>query len=208
MVKRPSETLSGGERARLVLALIAWQRPALLILDEPTNHLDLEMRHALSIALQDYKGAMILVSHDRELLARTVDEYWLVAQGQVREFKGDLDAYRDLVQSRLARPGNFDDRNDESKKGRRRAAAERRRESEPLRKRIKQLDAQILALNDSLAELDTTLADVGAYERLSGDELNQLLAAQGEQRRDLESAEQTWLELHEALESVTTEARV
>ncbi len=208
MVKRPCETLSGGERARLVLALIAWQRPALLILDEPTNHLDLEMRHALSIALQDYTGAMILVSHDRELLARTVDEYWLVAHGQVREFKGDLDAYRDLVQSRLAHPDNLDDRNDETKKGRRRAAAERRRESEPLRKRIKQLDAQIRTLNDSLAELDTTLADVGAYERLSGDELNQLLAAQGEQRRDLESAEQTWLELHEALESVTNEARV
>jgi ATP-binding cassette subfamily F protein 3 len=209
MVKRPSETLSGGERARLVLALIAWQRPALLILDEPTNHLDLEMRHTLSIALQDYKGAMILVSHDRELLARTVDEYWLVAHGHVREFKGDLDAYRDLVQSRLAHPENtFDDKNNESKKGRRRAAAERRRESEPLRKRIKQLDAQIRRLNDSLAELDTTLADVGAYERLSGDELNQLLAAQGEQRRDLESAEQAWLESHEALESVTDESRV
>ncbi len=212
MVKRPSETLSGGERARLVLALIAWQRPALLILDEPTNHLDLEMRHTLSIALQDYKGAMILVSHDRELLARTVDEYWLVAHGHVREFKGDLDAYRDLVQSRLAHPENleatFNDSNSESKKGRRRAAAKRRRESEPLRKRIKQLDAQIRRLNDSLAELDTTLADVGAYERLSGDELDQLLAAQGEQRRDLESAEQTWLELHEALESITNEARV
>ena len=207
IVKRPSATLSGGERARLVLALIAWQRPALLILDEPTNHLDLEMRHALSIALQDYTGAMILVSHDRELLARTVDDYWLVGEGRVREFKGDLDAYRDLVQSRLANASGAV----ASKKGRRRAAAEQRRESEPLRKRIKQLDAQIRTLSDSLAELDGTLSDASAYERLSSEQLNQLLATQGEQRRDLEIAEHAWLELHDALEvleALANEARV
>jgi len=204
MAKRPSATLSGGERARLVLALIAWQRPALLILDEPTNHLDLEMRHALSIALQDYTGAMILVSHDRELLARTVDDYWLVAQGGVRTFKEDLDGYRNLVQFRLANPEG----SDVTKKGRRRVAAARRREAEQLRRRIKRLDAKIRKLSDSLAELDTTLADSNAYERLSGDELNQLLANQGEQRRDLEIAEHTWLELHDALETVTHEASV
>ncbi len=207
IVKRPSATLSGGERARLVLALIAWQRPALLILDEPTNHLDLEMRHALSIALQDYTGAMILVSHDRELLARTVDDYWLVADGRVLEFKGDLDAYRDLVQSRLANASGAV----ASKKGRRRAAAQQRRESEPLRKRIKQLDAQIRKLNDSLEKLDGTLGDASAYERLSSEQLNQLLATQGEQRRDLEFAEHAWLELHDALDALETlanEARV
>ncbi len=198
IIKRPSVTLSGGERARLVLALIAWQRPALLILDEPTNHLDLEMRHALSIALQDYTGAMILVSHDRELLARTVDDYWLVADGRVLEFKGDLDAYRDLVQSRLANASGAV----ASKKGRRRAAAQQRRESEPLRKRIKQLDAQIRMLNDSLEKLDGTLGDASAYERLSSEQLNQLLAIQGEQRRDLEIAEHAWLELHDALDAL------
>ena len=97
-----ARSLSGGEKARLVLALIAWGQPAVLLLDEPTNHLDIEMRHALTVALQDYEGAMVIVSHDRDLLGRCVDEFWLVSGGRVEPYDDDLEHYAERIRQRVA----------------------------------------------------------------------------------------------------------
>jgi len=194
----PSTRLSGGERARLVLALIIWKAPNLLLLDEPTNHLDLEMRHALTVALQGFEGAVVTVSHDRHLLASTVDEYWLVADGGVRSFSGGLEAYRKLVSQPDA--GTAKGASSGNRKAERQRNAAARERLKPLTNRIKKLGQQIEKLEGERDRLEERLADSGLYQPEKADELRRLLAESGSVKQQLESLEGEWLEAEEELE--------
>ena len=198
---------SGGEKARLVLAMIVWQRPNLLLLDEPTNHLDLEMRHALTVALQGFEGAMVVVSHDRHLLSSTTDEFWLVADGKVQPFDGDLADYqawvaaRERAQAAAAEPEDKGEHTAAARKDARRREAERREATRPLQNRIKKLDAELEKLAAQLAELEQRLGDAALYEAAQKAQLAELLQRQGELRKRQETAETEWLELQEQLEA-------
>jgi len=195
---------SGGEQARLALALIAWQRPNLLLLDEPTNHLDLEMRHALTLALQQYEGAVMLVSHDRHLLRNTVDEFLLVAGGKVESFDGDLEDYRKLLFAQREEPQEAEEpvatRGD--RRDARRAAAERRETLRPYRARIEELEHKIDRLHASVAALDARLADPALYENDKAAQVQNLLRDQADLRNALAEAEEHWLQACEELEGV------
>lgn len=204
---------SGGEKARLALAIIAWQRPNLLLLDEPTNHLDLEMRQALTLALQSFEGAVVIVSHDRHLLRNTVDEFWRVSDGRVAPFDGDLDDYHRWLSERQARPGPaWEARREEvtpggsesadERKARKRAEAERRRRLAPYRRRLELLEARLDQLQAEMATIDRDLADAALYEAGAQDRLQNLLQRQGRCRRALEEAEAEWLEVGERLETL------
>jgi ATP-binding cassette, subfamily F, member 3 len=200
----PVAPLSGGEKARLVLALLIYQRPNLLLLDEPTNHLDLEMRHALSEALQDYDGAMVLVSHDRHLLRVTADTLLLVDGGRVDPFDGDLDDYPAWLAARdpdAAGPGAVADvRDGADRKQQRRAAAEVRKVLQPLRNQLKVLEQQCELLTARRAALATALAEPELY---AADAKPRLLSLLEEQRRvavELTAAEGQWLTVGEELE--------
>ncbi|HEX5514077.1 MAG TPA: ATP-binding cassette domain-containing protein, partial [Gammaproteobacteria bacterium] len=198
---------SGGEKARLVLALTVWQRPNLLLLDEPTNHLDLEMRHALTVALQSYEGAMVLVSHDRHLLMTTTDEFWLVAEGRVRPFDGDLADYQAWVaaQGRASADAETGEAKGEhtavARRENRRRDAEKRDAVRPLQQRIKKLDVLLETLARDLTDLEQQLADPAIYEPAHKARLAELLQQQGELRKRQEVAETDWLEAQEQLES-------
>lgn len=206
--QRPVATLSGGERARLVLSLIAARKPAILILDEPTNHLDLDMRDALALALQDYTGALIIVAHDRSLLARTVNEFWLVENGTVRRLESDLDGY--TTQHNRARPTIEHDAGQASnalqsgaandKRARRKAAAGRRAQAQPLKKEIKQLERRLERLTDTLTSVEKRLADPEVYHRSQPTELDALLQESASLRKKKAVAEQQWLTVCEELE--------
>jgi len=203
----PVRHCSGGEKARLALALIAWRRPNLLLLDEPTNHLDLEMRHALDLALQQFSGAVVLVTHDRHLLRDSVERFWLVAEGHVREFDGDLNAYQAWL--RDFRQGDTAVSKDRSQAGtastnkreRRRAAAQRRK-LQPLRDTVSRLEQDLQSRRNELAEVEDALADNDLYisdERRG--ELDRLLQRQGELRQAVDALETEWLEAAERLEA-------
>ena len=196
----PCSRLSGGERARLVLALIIWRAPNLLLLDEPTNHLDLEMRHALTVALQGFTGAVVTVSHDRHLLAETVDDFWLVADGGVAPFAGGLSAYRERVR-RSESDGGKPPSGGNRKAERRRKAAERER-LKPLTRRVDRLTAEIDRLQARRAELAEALADAGVYDPDRADELKRLLADDGELKRRIDELEAEWLVAEEELEAL------
>jgi len=196
----PCTRLSGGERARLVLALIIWKAPNLLLLDEPTNHLDLEMRHALTVALQGFEGAVVTVSHDRHLLASTVDEYWLVADGGVRPFDGGLEAYRKLV-SQPDTGGGKGTASGNRKAERQRKAAARER-VKPLANKVKKLTGRIEQLEAEHDRLQKQLADADLYQPDKADELKRLLAESGTIKQKLESLEGEWLEAEEELEAL------
>jgi ATP-binding cassette, subfamily F, member 3 len=202
LATRPVETLSGGEKARLVLALLAWQRPAILLLDEPTNHLDLEMRQALSVALQDFEGALVIISHDRELLTRSVDEFWLVKDGRVSPYTDDLDSYMAAIRSGFSTEpaARGDTAAAVSRKEARQNAAELRRRTQPLREDVRRLEQEIEGFTRSLKELEQRLADTEIYRQLSSDELSAMLAERGRLQRKLDTAERRWLEKQEALE--------
>ncbi|NLO79190.1 MAG: ATP-binding cassette domain-containing protein [Xanthomonadaceae bacterium] len=208
----PVGPFSGGEKARLVLALIVWQRPNLLLLDEPTNHLDLEMRHALTVALQSYQGAMVLVSHDRHLLTTTTDEFWLVADGQLRPFDGDLGDYQAWVASRnkAAEPvqpaAARGEHTAQARREARRREAERREAARPLQQRVRQLDRELEELAARLAALERELADPAVYEPGRKTRLAELLQAQGELRKRQESLEEQWLEAQEQLEALLAQS--
>ena len=213
----PSESFSGGERARLALALIVWQRPNVLILDEPTNHLDLDMRHALTMALQDYEGAVVLVSHERQLVASVCDELILVHGGVSREFEGDLVAYADwLRQARIdmmksgqqpaapvksqvvAKP--VASKGD--KEAQRKEAARRRELSRPVRKNIEKLEAEIGKIQPRLVKIEEALADSALYDANRKDDLLKLMNEQTELKAKLEKAEEKMLELMMELEEL------
>ena len=210
-IEEPVLNFSGGEKARLALALIAWQRPNLLLLDEPTNHLDMEMRHALTVALQAFEGAMLLVSHDRALIRETTDELWLVADGRVRSYEQDLDSYtRWLAQFRqqqaaAAAPESASSAPKVDAKAQRRAAAEQRQLLAPLKKAAEKLEKELNKVSELNAEVENTLADSSLYEAANKDQLKELLARQTEYRQQIAQLEEDWLLAQEELEALQQE---
>ncbi len=198
----PVAPFSGGEKARLVLALLAWQRPNLLLLDEPTNHLDLDMRQALTLALQGFEGALVLVSHDRHLLRTTVDSLYRVQDGRVTRWDDDLDAYRaQVVAERNRRDDDGAARPRVDRRAERRAAAERRRRLQPLRRQVAEVEARLEAVQARLAEIDARLADPASYADDSGVDLPALLREQGALRSEVAALEARWLALESELEA-------
>lgn len=206
--------MSGGEKARLALALIVWRKPNLLLLDEPSNHLDVETREALATALAGFGGSMLLVSHDRHLLRTTVDRFWIVADGQVTEFDGDLDDYRNWLaehQSRL-RSNSRQERTEQQedsptdRRAQRRAEAEARQKlsalRRPLEKKLQTLEAQMEHASQRLDELNALIADPDFYSDERRDERVRLLAEHGELSKSQQALEEQWLELQEELESL------
>jgi ATP-binding cassette subfamily F protein 3 len=196
---------SGGEKARLTLALIVRQKPNLLLLDEPTNHLDIEMREALTEALQDYDGALVVVAHDRHLLRATTDALWIVADGRVAPFDGDLDDYRDWVLNQRRRDAPEERRGDERKARKREEAQARQRLSEarkPLLARQAVLEREMEALGGEKEALDAWLASEAAYADEARDALKERIARQGELTWQLARLETEWLDNAEALERI------
>jgi ATP-binding cassette subfamily F protein 3 len=194
---------SGGEKARLALALVVYQKPNLLLLDEPTNHLDLDMRHALETALLDYPGAVVLVSHDRHLLSSTCDSLWLVADGRCQDFAGDLSDYARWLTTRDSdKPAPAKGGERGSPKDERRNAAEQRAQLKPLKDAIRKLDTQMAKLQKELSAIDAKLADPAMYEANRGGEVALLLKDQGELKKKLAAAEEEWLAASEQLEAL------
>ncbi|MGN2246926.1 ABC-F family ATP-binding cassette domain-containing protein [Frateuria sp. GZRR35] len=195
---------SGGERARLALALIAWDKPNLLLLDEPTNHLDLDMREALADALADFDGALVLVSHDRHLLGLVCDNFWRVADGAVEPFDGDLDDYARWLRSRGAavKKANEPAAPTESAADRRRASAAQREQDKAAKARVRKIEARVAAIDTDLAALEAKLADPATYNGPTA-ELMKLGQRQADLRREKEALEAEWLELYEQLEAAS-----
>ena len=210
MARSSIENFSGGEKSRLALALLIWTRPNLLLLDEPTNHLDLEMRHALTLALQDYEGGVILVSHDRALLRASCDNFVLVANGSVTPFDGDLDDYKNWLTSQKTGNTNLaltlvagavqENKNTNTyaqNKAERQARILARR---PLIKETEMLEKQIEKLNIEKAKLDARAQEATLYDVENKAELQLLLKRQAELNDAIDAAEMRWLQLHEQLE--------
>ncbi len=200
----PVEVFSGGERARLALALIAWGRPNLLVLDEPTNHLDLDMREALADALNDYPGALVLVAHDRHLLGLVCDTFRRVADGGVEPFDGDLDDYARWLRARDDDNGNGEDtttRRSGPRERRREAAAERER-LRGLRGKLRRIETRIAAIDAELATLTERLADPAIYEGPTA-VLADIGREQSALRAEKATLEEAWLEHSETLEAAT-----
>jgi ATP-binding cassette subfamily F protein 3 len=216
MVKSPIAPFSGGEKARLALALIVWQKPNLLLLDEPTNHLDLETREALTEALAQFDGTLILVSHDRHLLRATTDEFLIVADGQLTSFDGDLDDYRDwLFKTRVKTSAGTNGPSTNTtpiaapitdrKEEKRLDAKDRRRQSnqrKPLEKRLQKIEAEIGDAQRQKATIESMLASSDVYESARKLELAQLLEKQLHCTKKLEQLESEWLEIQESLEQI------
>jgi ATP-binding cassette subfamily F protein 3 len=210
----PVQQCSGGERVRLVLALLIWGAPSLLLLDEPTNHLDLDMREALAEALENYAGGLVVVAHDRELLARVCDRFWKVDGGYLSEFDGDLEDYARELQA--ARERDTEDTaaataprgsaGPLSQKERRQQAAQARAALKPLQKRAEQAEQECSRIQERLEALETELADSALYAGNAGERLAQLTREQGEWRARLEAAEAEWMEALEVLESARSES--
>jgi ATP-binding cassette, subfamily F, member 3 len=201
----PVKNFSGGEKARLALALIAWGKPNLLLLDEPTNHLDLDMRLALTMALQDFAGAVLVVSHDRHLLKSTTDEFLLVADGQIQEFEGDLEDYaRWLVDFRarqMPAGSNGEPSADKTdKRAQRQAAAVLRQQLAPHKREAEKLEKALGQLHTTLAAVEAKLGDGALYEAVRKDELRDLLAEQARLKVREGELEEAWMAALEHLE--------
>ncbi|WP_120994323.1 ATP-binding cassette domain-containing protein [Stutzerimonas urumqiensis] len=202
----PVLRFSGGEKARLALALIAWDKPNLLLLDEPTNHLDLEMRLALTLALQEFEGAVVVVSHDRHLLKSTTDEFLLVADGRIVEFEGDLEDYsRWLIDFRSRQqtadtPVASGDKTD--RRAQRQAAAALRQQLAPHKREVDKLEKELGQVQARLAALEAQLGDASLYEAARKDELRERLAEQASLKVQESSLEEAWLEALQALEDL------
>ena len=209
MVDAPCGRFSGGEKARLVLALLIRAKPNLLLLDEPTNHLDLEMREALNLALQEYEGGVVLVSHDRHLLRTTADVLYLVADGKVQPFDGDLDDYASwLAEQRAAQKAPDADKaqnREERKEARKLAAADRQAllvQRRPLLKESEKLEQQIARWQVQRSELEAQLADPTLYEKNDGALIQKLNQEQAAVSEKIDTAEMRWLEIQEQLEAL------
>ncbi|KXS53453.1 MAG: potassium ABC transporter ATP-binding protein [Marinobacter sp. T13-3] len=216
----PIRSFSGGEKARVALAVITWQKPNLLLLDEPTNHLDLEMRQALTMALQNFEGAIVVVSHDRHLLRNTVDDFWLVCDGTVDEYDGDLEDYERWLaerrkdeeappqrqvagESREASTGSASvTLTADERKARKREEAELRKKLSPFRKRQAGLEAEMEKLQAKLGEVEQALADPAIYDDSNKERLKTLLGQQAELKRQQEVVEGDWLEVSETVEEM------
>ncbi|MDF2182594.1 ATP-binding cassette domain-containing protein [Neptuniibacter sp. CAU 1671] len=211
-------TFSGGEKARVALAMLAWQKPNLLLMDEPTNHLDLEVRHALTMAVQSFEGALILVSHDRHLLRNTVDEFLLVANGEVAPFAGDLDDYQQwLIQQKRQATANtaaaeISESGSEKRslsaaerKEQKRLDAERRNQLRPLRKAIENLEKTMESAQARLSVIESELSDSELYTEAHKDRLKTLLQQQTQFKQQNDEAEEEWLSLQEQLEALQAE---
>lgn len=207
---------SGGEKARLVLALLVYQRPNLLLLDEPTNHLDLDMREAIVMALQDFAGAIVVVSHDRHLLSSTTDEFYLVAHGKVAPFDGDLaDYYQWLQQDARQTQANLQAQTNASdaaisnsavqRKDQKRLEAELRNLLRPLKQKIDKLEQQQQQLTAQLAQLEQQLADPDIYDAKQKAQLTKLLAEQSAANSTLSAIEEQWFDAQEQLEQLTSQ---
>jgi ATP-binding cassette subfamily F protein 3 len=212
-VFEPVGPFSGGEKARLMLALTAFLRPNLMLLDEPTNHLDLEMRQALAMALQEYEGAVVLVSHDRHLLRTVADEFIVVHKGRATPFDGDLEDYAkwlsetDEEPAPVAQaPGAESERppaqadSAEARKQRKRDEAERRNRLTPIKAKIAKCDAELARLAKKSTAIQAELAAPDIYAAAAKDKLKDLLAQQAEVARETEKVETAWLEASEELE--------
>ena len=191
-----------------------WQRPNLLLLDEPTNHLDLDMRQALTEALVDYQGSLVLVSHDRHLLRNTVDEFYLVHDKQVEEFKGDLADYQKWLNEQNAQPAEIKAQNEPSenensaanRKEQKRKEAELRQQLAPLRKQATERETQMEKLGAKLQQIETALADPSLYDAEMKAKLTALLAEQVQVKKQLEEVEVDWLALQESIEDIMSQA--
>lgn len=198
----PVGPFSGGEKARLVLAMLVYQNPNLLLLDEPTNHLDLEMRHALSMALQDYEGALVVISHDRHLLKSVTDTLVLVANGGVNTFDGDLEDYhRWLIEQKNNQSDQIVDQG-LSRKEQRRIEAEKRQFLQPLKQALVKAEKQVEQLHQRQDTLEQQLADPTLYGDQNKDQLLKLLRDKVDINSALEKAETKWLDASDSLEQV------
>ena len=195
--------MSGGEKARLVLALTVYQKPNLLLLDEPTNHLDLDMRHALNIALQGFEGAMVLISHDRFLLTSVCDDFYLVDSKQVQAFDGDLDDYKDWILKGDKATNTTGDKTSvkPDRKNNKRLEAEFRQATKPLRKAIEQHEKSMADSHKKLQLLEEKLSDTKIYSAENKPHLKQILADQATLKSSLEDTEMQWLDAQEQLET-------
>ena len=202
-----TEPFSGGEKARLALAMIVWQKPNLLLLDEPTNHLDLDMRHALTLALQSFQGALIVVSHDRSLLEATTDSFLLIEQGRLKTFDGDLEDYRRyrLAQENAAAAPAASSQS-QNRKDTKRVEAQIRQEKarlgKPLQQKISQAEKEIAALSEIQTACEAFLAQEDAYSDANKAKLQQTLAQLAETKVKLEKQEENWLAWQEELEQI------
>jgi ATP-binding cassette subfamily F protein 3 len=207
---------SGGEKVRLALAMIAWQRPNLLLLDEPTNHLDLEMRHALTVALQEFNGAVVIVSHDRHLLSNTVDNFYSIHDGKLSLFDGNLADYENWLQTNkisqpdgsIGEPGqsNQESAKREDKRLQRKLAAQKREKLAPLKKRLASLERKIESTSSKLQEINGQLANEDLYSPHLKEDLNTLIREQGSKKVVLTALEEEWLELHEEIDLAERQA--
>jgi len=208
------QNFSGGEKSRLVLAIIIYQKPNLLLLDEPTNHLDLEMREALAEALQEFSGAMVIVSHDRHLLNSTCDQLLLVNQQSVSEFPLSLDEYPKWLSEHNNSLANNDKSgvslkpDNLSNKDRKRLQAAQRQKTQPLRNKIKKLEEEMKNTSDKQAEINQQLSDNDIYSEKNKHRLQQLLTDQAILEKSHNAAETSWFEINEELEAVDKQSQV
>lgn len=221
MATDPTTGFSGGEKARLALALIVWHKPNLLLLDEPTNHLDVETREALAAALAEYEGSVLVVSHDRQLLRATVDEFWIVADHQVSEFDGDLDDYRQWLLNKVAslrssKPQptepTFDGATSMDRKAQRRLEAEARQKlataKKPLEKKIERLEKELEQLSFRINELNERIADPEFYSEQAKEQRPLILAEHGELSKKQEDIELEWLDLQDQIEQLEIDSAI
>jgi ATP-binding cassette, subfamily F, member 3 len=201
-VLMPVAPFSGGEKARLVLALLVWQRPNVLLLDEPTNHLDLEMRHALTLALQDYEGALVIVSHDRYLLRATTDQFWLVADSRVKEFSGDLADYRQWLLEYRTKPSlnTQDSTLKQERLEKKNTVTLKREQRRPLQNRLKKIEQDLDRLIQQKTTIEIGLADPIIYT--DKQKVTEYLRQQTTLAEQLQQTEALWLEVTEALETL------
>ncbi|MEE4203000.1 MAG: ATP-binding cassette domain-containing protein [Halieaceae bacterium] len=207
--KDPIAAFSGGEKARLALAMVVWQDPNLLVLDEPTNHLDLDMRHALEVALQGYEGALMLVSHDRHLLRNSVEQLVLVHHGRVEPFEDDLEAYEQWILSaegKAAVEMATETESGLSRKERRQLAADARAKLRPLKKALEKVERDMEALQTRLTSIQQSLADPELYESHRKAELAELVRDEGEVKTKLAEIEEQWLQQQDELDALESRA--
>lgn len=215
------EDMSGGEQARLALAIVAYQKPNLLLLDEPTNHLDLDMREALSLALSTYKGALILVSHDRHLLEAIADKLWLIDDGNVSEFNGDLNDYQEFLNKKnreykeklnekTQKQPNQNLVSEKAKaqtyktKEQKKLEAQKRQSLRPLKLEIEKLEKQMEKIKKSLADIDTTLSDLDLYSK-EPEKVEILSIERAKLSDELDECEIAWIEKQDELEQAMKE---